>query len=110
MLKPSEVGRVLDGCPNVYAELSARDPWRHRANPIVDEKGQLLPLWRDLVNRYYHRFMVGSDPVWPVERLDLAGDHARPFRHGPLQHEAVEAARSPPLPLGHGAAKHGGHS
>jgi hypothetical protein len=70
MLKPSEVGRVLDGCPNVYAELSARDPWRHRANPIVDEKGQLLPLWRDLVNRYYHRLMVGSDPVWPVERLN----------------------------------------
>ena len=70
MLNPAEVGRVLDGCPNVYAELSARDPWRHRANPIVDEKGQLLPLWRDLVNRYYHRLMVGSDPVWPVERLN----------------------------------------
>jgi hypothetical protein len=70
MLSPSEVGRVLDGCANVYAEFSARDPWRHRANPIVDAEGQLLAPWRDLVNRYYDRLMIGSDPVWPVDRLN----------------------------------------
>ena len=70
MLKPAEVQRVLDGCANVQVELSARDPWRHRANPIADEKGQLLPTWLELVGRYSDRFMIGSDPVWPVDRLN----------------------------------------
>jgi len=70
MLKPAEVERVLDGCPNVQVELSARDPWRHRANPIADDNGRLLPPWMDLVSRYADRFMIGSDPVWPVDRLN----------------------------------------
>ena len=70
MLQPAEVERVLKGCPNVQVELSARDPWRHRANPIADEKGQLLPPWMDLVGRFPDRFMIGSDPVWPVDRLN----------------------------------------
>lgn len=70
MLRPSEIERVLEGCPNVQAELSARDPWRHHANPIADDEGLLLPQWRNLVLRYPDRFMVGSDPVWPVDRLN----------------------------------------
>ncbi len=70
MLKPSEVERVLEGCPNVSAELSARDPWRHLRNPITDDDGLLLPDWRALVLKYPTRFLVGSDPVWPVDRLN----------------------------------------
>ena len=70
MLQPGEIVRVLEGCPNVRAELSARDPWRHLANPIADERGRLLPAWRNLVIRYADRFMIGSDPVWPVDRLN----------------------------------------
>ncbi len=70
MLQPEEIARVLDGCPNVQAELSARDPWRHLANPIADEQRRLLPAWRDLVIRYADRFMIGSDPVWPVDQLN----------------------------------------
>jgi len=70
MLKPSEVRKVLDGCKNVHAELSARDPWRYVANPIIDAEGRLLPEWRELILAYSDRFMVGSDPVWPVERLN----------------------------------------
>ena len=70
MLKPAEVERVLNGCPNVQVELSARDPWRHRANPIADEQGQLLPQWLELVSGHADRFMIGSDPVWPVDRLN----------------------------------------
>lgn len=70
MLKAAEVERVLQACPNVQVELSARDPWRHRANPIADEQGQLLPQWLALVSRYADRFMIGSDPVWPVDRLN----------------------------------------
>jgi hypothetical protein len=51
-------------------ELSARDPWRFVNNPITDSDGKLLPAWRNLIERYPDRFMVGSDPVWPVEQLD----------------------------------------
>ena len=70
MLKPAEVSRVLDGCPNVSAELSARDPWRHRRNLISNPDGELLPEWRELILKYADRFMVGSDPVWPVVQLN----------------------------------------
>ena len=70
MLKPDEVRRVLDGCDNLQVELSARDPWRHRGNPISDDSGHLRPEWRALVSEYADRFMIGSDPVWPVDRLN----------------------------------------
>ena len=39
-------------------------------NPITDVTGTLLPAWRALLLHYPDRFMVGSDPVWPVEQLD----------------------------------------
>lgn len=70
MLRPAEVERVLVACPNVATELSARDPWRHQRNRISDDSGALKPEWRDLILRHPDRFMVGSDPVWPVERLN----------------------------------------
>jgi predicted TIM-barrel fold metal-dependent hydrolase len=70
ILPPTEVKRVIDSCPNVWVELSARDPWRFVAKPISDDSGHLLPDWRELVLAYPDRFMVGSDPVWPVEQLD----------------------------------------
>jgi hypothetical protein len=69
VLPPSEVARALEACPNLWVELSARDPWRHIAHRI-DEGGQLKPEWRDLVITYAERFMVGSDTVWPVDRLN----------------------------------------
>lgn len=70
MLPPGEVARTLDTCPNLHAELSARDPWRHQRNPMTDESGALLPVWRNLIVAYPSRFMIGSDPVWPVDRLN----------------------------------------
>jgi predicted TIM-barrel fold metal-dependent hydrolase len=70
MLKPAEVRRVLDQCPNVQVDLSARDPWRHGNNRMSGDDGLLLPEWRALVIAYADRFMIGSDPVWPVERLN----------------------------------------
>lgn len=66
----AEVDRALRSCPNMWVELSARDPWRYVDNPITDADGHLLLEWRDLILRWQDRFMVGSDPVWPVERLD----------------------------------------
>jgi hypothetical protein len=70
VLTAAQVGEVMSACPNVWAELSARDPWRFVGNPIAGTDGALLPAWRALVDTYPDRFMIGSDPVWPVERLD----------------------------------------
>lgn len=70
MVPPAEVDRALETCPNVWVELSARDPWRYVHSPIAGDDGRLLPAWRDLVLKWQDRFMVGSDPVWPVEQLD----------------------------------------
>ncbi|MEW8029023.1 MAG: amidohydrolase family protein [Candidatus Thiodiazotropha sp.] len=69
ILPPDEVARALRHCANLSAELSARDPWRHVGRPIY-ERGALKTEWRDLVIAYADRFMIGSDPVWPVEQLN----------------------------------------
>ena len=70
ILPPSAVATVLSACDNVWAGLAARDPWRFVNNPLTDEQGMLLPEWRALLLRFPERFMVGSDPVWPVDQLD----------------------------------------
>ncbi len=70
ILEPAQVDEVMSACPAVWTELSARDPWRYVDTPITDTDGRLLPEWRQLIERYPDRFLVGSDPVWPVERLD----------------------------------------
>lgn len=70
ILRADQVAEVMGGCPNLWVELSARDPWRYVNNPITDAEGSLLPEWRRLIESFPDRFMVGSDPVWPVERLD----------------------------------------
>jgi hypothetical protein len=70
ILPPAQVTRALEACPNLWVELSARDPWRYTATPIADEGGRLLPAWEELVRSYPDRFMIGSDAVWPVQQLD----------------------------------------
>jgi len=70
LLKPDQVEQALSDCPNVWAELSARDPWRFVNNPITTADAGLLPEWRTLIERYQDRFMIGSDPVWPVDQMD----------------------------------------
>lgn len=70
ILPPAAVASVLASCDNVLAGLAARDPWRFVNNPITDKQGKLLPAWRALLLRYPDRFMIGSDPVWPVDQLD----------------------------------------
>jgi hypothetical protein len=70
ILPPADVARVLEACANVWGGLGARDPWRFVDNPVTDENGVLLPEWRALLLRFPERFMIGSDPVWPVEQLD----------------------------------------
>ncbi|MES9991266.1 MAG: amidohydrolase family protein [Candidatus Thiodiazotropha sp.] len=70
VLPPGEVARALRRCTNLNVELSARDPWRHVGKRIVDDTGVLKDKWRDLVIAHPNRFMIGSDPVWPVEQLN----------------------------------------
>lgn len=70
ILPPEQVDQALQSCPNLWAELSARDPWRFVGNPVTDAEGALLPSWRALIERWPDRFMIGTDPVWPVEQLD----------------------------------------
>ena len=70
ILPPAAVESVLASCDNVMVGLAARDPWRFVNNPITDTQGKLLPAWRALLLHYPDRFMVGSDPVWPVDQLD----------------------------------------
>lgn len=68
VIEPPQVAEILEACPHVLMDLAARDPWRYAENPITDEQGQLLPAWRALLLKYPERFMVGSDPVWPVDK------------------------------------------
>jgi hypothetical protein len=63
-LKPDAVDKLMQQCPNVWVEVSARDPWRY--DTLVDEQHRLLPGWRELFIKYQHRFMTGTDPVWNV--------------------------------------------
>lgn len=66
ILKPAHIESILQQCPNVWVEFSARDPWRYGG--ISDEQQRLLPAWRELVLRYPQRFLTGTDPVWRVTR------------------------------------------
>lgn len=84
-MRPNEVRRALEACPNLWWELSARDPLRYVGAPIQEEGGELKPSWKALILDYADRLMLGSDPVWPVEQLnpwdepDTGWDHLGEF-------------------------------
>ncbi|KPV40384.1 hypothetical protein AN478_06150 [Thiohalorhabdus denitrificans] len=62
-LGPEEVEELMGSCPNVWTELSARDPWRY--GRFAGKEGGLDEAWVRLFKRFPDRFMTGSDPVWP---------------------------------------------
>ncbi|WP_455206571.1 amidohydrolase family protein [Kaarinaea lacus] len=66
ILKPLDIENAMQQCPNLWVEVSARDPWRY--NSLVNEKGTLPEDWRQLMIKYSDRFMTGTDPVWSVTR------------------------------------------
>ncbi|MDH5648316.1 MAG: amidohydrolase [Gammaproteobacteria bacterium] len=68
LLDHEQIGSLMMACPNVWIEFSARDHWRYVQSPIVDNNGRLLQGWAKLVLRFPDRFMIGSDPYWPVEK------------------------------------------
>lgn len=67
LLDAKNISALMAACNNVWVEFSARDSLRYIDSPIVDDKGKLLPGWLVLIKRYPKRFMIGSDPVWPVD-------------------------------------------
>lgn len=100
-LGAEEIGTLMKQCPNVWVEFSARDNWRYLEDPIIDTNGRLLGGWLTLVRRYPDKFMIGADPIWPIEYLhnwdepdtgwekyDLYLD----FHRGWLQHLPVSLA------------------
>jgi hypothetical protein len=66
ILSATAVRELMKACPNVWVELSARDPWRYAS--LVDDQNRLPTDWQILIQDYPDRFMTGSDPVWNVTR------------------------------------------
>ncbi|MFO8024899.1 amidohydrolase family protein [Thiohalophilus sp.] len=61
ILQPEAITPVMEACPNVWADMSARDPW-HYGDFVV--RGQPIPEnWRQWILRFQDRIMVGTDPV-----------------------------------------------
>jgi len=65
-LHPVHLRKVIEQCPNVLVEFSARDPWRYGG--LTGPDGSLLEGWRKLVLAFPDRFAIGTDPVWRVTR------------------------------------------
>ncbi len=61
-LQPDQLNPLMESCPNVWLDMTARDPWHY--DQMVGEDGLLLPGWRDLFIKYQDRAMTGTDPVW----------------------------------------------
>lgn len=68
ILGPEEATRIFPVCPNVWIEVSARDPWHYGG--LVDATGRLRPEWKQAFIRYPDRFMVGTDPVWHAQQRE----------------------------------------
>ena len=67
-LAPHDAVAIFKDCPNVWIELSARDPWHYGG--LVDEKGKLRNEWKNVLLAHPERFMVGTDPVWNAHQRD----------------------------------------
>lgn len=69
LLSAAQVATLLEACPNVWVDMSARDNYRYILTPVTDSQGLLLPEWIKVISTYPDRFMTGADPVWPVEEI-----------------------------------------
>jgi len=69
-LDANEVGKLLKACTNVWVEFSARDPFKSIGEQVADKSGTLRASWLELVQQYPDRFMIGSDPIWPITEID----------------------------------------
>ncbi|MGD8999161.1 MAG: TatD family hydrolase [Granulosicoccaceae bacterium] len=70
-LQADGVGKLLAHCDNVWVEFSARDHLKSVSGiPVADEQGRLGKGWLALMQQYPDKFMVGSDPIWPITEID----------------------------------------
>jgi hypothetical protein len=68
ILAADEATKILKVCPNVWMEVSAKDPWHYGG--LVDDQGKLRDAWKTAFIQYPDRFMVGTDPVWHAHQRD----------------------------------------
>jgi len=66
ILFPEQIEPLMNKCPNVSVELSARDPWHYGNFTNVDH--ELPDDWKALFTKYPSRFMTGTDPVWNAQQ------------------------------------------
>ncbi|MCK4742274.1 MAG: amidohydrolase family protein [Sulfuriflexus sp.] len=70
-LQADGVGELLSQCDNVWVEFSARDHLKSVGGiPVADNEGNLAKGWLALMQRYPDKFMIGSDPIWPITEID----------------------------------------
>jgi len=70
-LQAKAVGQLLAACENVWVEFSARDHLKSVGGiPVADNHGNLAEGWREVMLQYPDKFMIGSDPIWPVSEID----------------------------------------
>lgn len=70
-LQADGVGKLLLHCDNVWVEFSARDHLKSVSGvPVAHANGTLGEGWLALMQRYPDKFMIGSDPIWPVTEID----------------------------------------
>lgn len=62
ILTPKDIDPLMQQCPNVFVEMSARDPWHY--GYFVELNDKLADEWKALFVKYPERFMTGTDPVW----------------------------------------------
>lgn len=78
-LLPNHIEITLQQCPNIWIDLSARDPWRY--GKLTQANGLLLPAWESLILKYPTRFIIGTDPVWKVTRTQSWDQHDDGWDH-----------------------------
>lgn len=70
-LQAAGVSKLLSHCDNVWVEFSARDHLKSVSGvPVAHVDGRLREGWLELMQRYPDKFMIGSDPIWPVSEID----------------------------------------
>jgi len=70
-LQAEGVAEVLSQCNNVWVEFSARDHLKSVSGiPVADINGNLAKGWLALFKRHPDKFMIGSDPIWPITEID----------------------------------------
>lgn len=67
ILGPADSEAILDRCPNVWIEMSARDP--HHYGSFLNKDGSIPKEWLRVFKKYPDRFMTGTDPVWKAQEL-----------------------------------------